>query len=141
MEDLSDADSAGQQYFRQDTNHLVHDPNSSLNIGDVVSLSPHRAAKHVHHIVSEILVPFGPPITDRPPVPSEAERKAEYEAKRSVKVGRRRLRRAAAQGSTKAIEGLRAMGLDAQPITAAGLGDKNAKSTGQVGDKSKSSKA
>ena len=33
------------------------------------------------------------------------------------------------------------MGLDAQPIAAAGLGDKNAKSTGQVGDKSKSSKA
>ncbi|KAL1311004.1 hypothetical protein AAFC00_001222 [Neodothiora populina] len=123
-----------RKYFREDTNHLVHDPNSSLNIGDVVSLSPHRASKHVHHIVQEILVPFGTPIADRPAVPTEEERKAEYESKRAVKVERRTLRRAAAQGSERAIEQLKTMGLDPGHGAVAGVGEKNVKKQ-QMGNK------
>lgn len=113
----------------------MHDPNTSLNIGDVVSLSPYHAAKHVHHIVQDILVPFGTPITDRPPVPSEADRKAEYEAKRTDKLQRRSLRRAAAQGSERAIEQLKAMGLDPGQGTEASVGEKNAKKLGLLGKK------
>lgn len=123
------------QHFREDHDHLVHDPNSSLNIGDVVSLRPERNAKHVHHIVSQILVPFGAPISDRPPVPTEAERQAEYEEYRAQKVERRKLRRAAAQGSAKAIMQLKDMGLDAGQGAEAGVGEKNTKKAGLLGQK------
>jgi small subunit ribosomal protein S17 len=60
-------------------------------------------------VVSEILVPFGTPITSRPPIISESEAQAQYQAKRSEKLERRRLRRSAAQGSESAIEKLRIM--------------------------------
>lgn len=123
------------QHFKDHSDHLVHDPNSSLNIGDVVSLRPFRAAKHVHHVVSEILVPFGTPINSRPPVPSEGESQAQYNAKRGDKLERRRLRRLAAQGSEEAIESLRAMGIEAGQGVGAGVGEKNVKKAGLIGNK------
>ncbi|GAB7346676.1 hypothetical protein MBLNU459_g1799t2 [Dothideomycetes sp. NU459] len=101
-----------RKYFKDDSHHLVHDPKSSLQIGDVVSLRPHRAAKHVHHIVSEILVPFGPPISERPQVPTEADMQRAYNKMRGLKLMRRNLRRSAAQGNEAATEKLKVLGLD-----------------------------
>ncbi|THX02736.1 nucleic acid-binding protein [Aureobasidium pullulans] len=124
-----------RKHFKDHSDHLVHDPNTSLNIGDVVALRPFRAAKHVHHVVSEILVPFGTPITQRPPVPSEVESQAEYNAKRSDKLERRTLRRSAAQGSEKAIEKLRALEIEAGQGVAPGKGEKNARKAGLLGNK------
>ena len=123
------------QHFKDHSDHLVHDPNSSLNIGDVVSLRPFRAAKHVHHVVQEILVPFGTPIDQRPPVLTRAESQAQYEAKRGEKLQRRSLRRAAAQGVESAIEKLKTLGLDAGQGVGAGVGEKNVKKAGLLGNK------
>ncbi|RDW77281.1 hypothetical protein BP6252_05334 [Coleophoma cylindrospora] len=70
---------------------LVHDPNSSLRLGDVISITPGwRVSKHVHHVVDSIIAPYGVPIEERPRVPSEAERIAEREEKMRVKVERRK---------------------------------------------------
>ncbi|KAI5210074.1 nucleic acid-binding protein [Aureobasidium subglaciale] len=122
-----------RKHFKDHSDHLVHDPNSSLNIGDVVSLRPFRAAKHVHHVVNEILVPFGNPIDTRPPVPSAGESEAIYNSKRHEKLERRSLRRAAAQGSESAIEKLRAAEIEAQGVAA--KGGRNAKKAGLTGKK------
>lgn len=113
----------------------MHDPNSSLRIGDVVSLQSFRAAKHVHHVVSEILVPFGPPIGERPPVPTEQERLDQYNIKRAEKLERRKLRREAAQGVQEAIDTLRVMGLDPGQGAEAGVGKKTELKKGLVGRK------
>lgn len=82
------------QHFNRTSHLLVHDPASSLRIGDIISISPGwRASKHVHHVVNSILAPFGDPIEARPKVPSEDERLATREAKRAAKEERRRLAR------------------------------------------------
>jgi len=82
------------QHFNQSRTILVHDPRSSLRIGDVISISPGwRASKQVHHVVNSILAPFGEPIEARPPVPTPEERIAEREAKRKLKELRRRAER------------------------------------------------
>lgn len=68
----------------------MHDPRSSLREGDIISISPGwRASKHVHHVVSSIIAPFGEPIEARPAVPTEEERIKEREAKKRVKDERR----------------------------------------------------
>ncbi|EKG17662.1 Ribosomal protein S17 [Macrophomina phaseolina MS6] len=54
---------------------LVSDPTESAREGDVVNLrNGWRTSKHVHHVVTRIVAPFGPAIEDRPPVPTEEER-------------------------------------------------------------------
>ena len=64
----------------------MHDPRSSLRIGDIISISPGwRVSKHVHHVVSQIIAPFGDPIEARPPVPTEGERIREREEKKRIK--------------------------------------------------------
>ena len=78
---------------------LVHDPHSSLRLGDVVAVSPGwRASKCVRHVVTSIIAPFGDPIEARPPVPTEEERLAERAKKRIAKDERR--------ATTKALAGL-----------------------------------
>ncbi|RDL31845.1 uncharacterized protein BP5553_09247 [Venustampulla echinocandica] len=82
-------------HIRKDFNHkqhvLVHDPASSLRTGDIISISPGwRVSKRVHHVVRNIIAPFGEPIEARPPVPSEEERMAERERKRAAKEERRK---------------------------------------------------
>ncbi|ESZ94092.1 hypothetical protein SBOR_5512 [Sclerotinia borealis F-4128] len=69
------------------TSHvLVHDPNSSLNTGDVISISPGwRTSKSIHHVVSSIIAPFGTPISERPPIPTAEERIAERERRLMAK--------------------------------------------------------
>jgi len=72
---------------------LVHDPQSSLRTGDIVSISSGwRTSKQVPHIVNRIIAPYGDPIEARPPVPTEEERLAERAAKRERKEERRKKR-------------------------------------------------
>ncbi|KAH6721163.1 ribosomal protein S17 [Leptodontidium sp. MPI-SDFR-AT-0119] len=72
-----------KKHFNRSTNVLVHDPNSSLRIGDIISISPGwRYSKHVHHVVNSIVAPFGDPIEARPAVPTLQERLESREAKR-----------------------------------------------------------
>jgi len=48
-----------------------------------------RASKHVHHVVTSIIAPFGEPIDARPPVPTQEERIAERVLRKEVKDARR----------------------------------------------------
>ncbi|KAJ9648876.1 hypothetical protein H2199_000789 [Coniosporium tulheliwenetii] len=67
---------------------LVSDPSSSVREGDIISLaSGWRASKTVRHVVTSIIAPFGPPLDQRPPLPTEAERIAARTAKRVEKDG------------------------------------------------------
>ncbi|RDW63974.1 hypothetical protein BP5796_10476 [Coleophoma crateriformis] len=84
---------------------LVHDPNSSLRQGDVISITPGwRVSKHVHHVVDSIIAPYGVPIEERPRVPSEAERIAEREEKMRAKVERRKEAASRAEEGASEIE-------------------------------------
>ncbi|KAI9723657.1 MAG: hypothetical protein M1812_000957 [Candelaria pacifica] len=83
-----------RKHYPSPTNILVSDPNSSLREGDVVSITAGwRTSKHVRHVVTSIIAPFGPAITERPPVPSEEARMAKRADKRTAKDERRRVRR------------------------------------------------
>jgi small subunit ribosomal protein S17 len=87
------------QKFSRPTTLLVHDPRSSLREGDIITItSGWRASKHVHHVVSSIIAPFGEPIEARPAVPSEEERIAEREARYRAKEERRGRRSAERDG-------------------------------------------
>ncbi|KAH8779281.1 hypothetical protein BGZ57DRAFT_726763, partial [Hyaloscypha finlandica] len=82
------------KHFNRSRNILVHDPNSSLRIGDVISISPGwRASKQVNHVVNSILAPFGEPIENRPPVPTLEERLGMREEKRRAREERRKAKR------------------------------------------------
>jgi small subunit ribosomal protein S17 len=68
----------------------VHDPNSSLRTGDVVSIVPGwPTSKHKRHVVKKIIAPYGTPAEERPPIPTLEERIAEREAKQAAKGERR----------------------------------------------------
>jgi small subunit ribosomal protein S17 len=65
---------------------MVHDPNNSCYEGDVVSIrSGWRTSKNVRHVVTSIIAPMGPPLSERPSVPTEAERLGAKEKKRAEK--------------------------------------------------------
>jgi len=83
-----------RKHFNHTRHLLVHDPNSSLRTGDIISISPGwRVSKHVHHVVSSIVAPFGSRIDERPPVPSEEERIAKRDQRKAIKDERRATRR------------------------------------------------
>lgn len=87
--------------FTKPQNYLVHDPNSSLRTGDVVSIVPGwRTSLHKRHVVKSIIAPYGTPLEERPPIPSEEERLAVLIQKREAKEQRREARREAT-GSNK----------------------------------------
>jgi hypothetical protein len=65
----------------------------------------------VHHIVHAILTPFGPPITARPAVPTEAEIQELYLEERGEKLERRKLRRKASSGDEEAARLLEERGI------------------------------
>ncbi|EKD18786.1 mitochondrial 37S ribosomal protein uS17m [Drepanopeziza brunnea f. sp. 'multigermtubi'] len=91
--------------FNHSENLLVHDPASSLRVGDVISISPGwRYSKRVHHVVNSIVAPFGDPIESRPAVPTLEERIRAVEAKREKKAARRREKREQAKtGEGRAV--------------------------------------
>ncbi|KAK4979406.1 hypothetical protein LTR28_005003 [Elasticomyces elasticus] len=105
------------KFFSTPTNYLVHDPNSSTNEGDIVSLTPLRTSKHVHHVISAIIAPFGKPVEERPPVPTAGEREKAYRVKRTKKFQRKKLRTLAANSGDQgrkewAQATLKRLGLD-----------------------------
>lgn len=125
-----------QQYFKSSTNYLVHDPNASLLIGDVVSLHRLRVSSAVHHVVAAIVAPFGTPISARPPIPSPDERLAAYKAKRFRKLERRDLRRRAKEGEGEAVRVLAERGLSGDvdgEVAEEGKGGKGGKKEEEMG--------
>ncbi|KAK4691951.1 hypothetical protein P7C71_g5157, partial [Lecanoromycetidae sp. Uapishka_2] len=103
-----------KKHFLTYQSYLVSDPNSSLRTGDVVKiLAEKRVSRHIKHVVSEIVAPWGPGIDERPPVMTAEERFAKWKAGKDRKMERRRLREEAAS------EGNQAMGVqDAMEGTA-----------------------
>ncbi|CZS98368.1 related to ribosomal protein [Rhynchosporium agropyri] len=94
-----------QKKYNRSTNVLVHDPNSSLRIGDIISISSGwRYSKHVHHVVNSIVAPFGDPIEARPRVPTLEERLEKRDAKRLRKEAKRGLWKGNA-GEGEQVEG------------------------------------
>ncbi|KAH7197746.1 uncharacterized protein B0J16DRAFT_409334 [Fusarium flagelliforme] len=82
------------KWFADPKHYLVHDPNSSLRTGDVVSIVPGwPTSQHKRHVIKEIIAAHGVPAHKRPPVPTMEERIAEYEAKKAAKDERRAARR------------------------------------------------
>lgn len=82
------------QWFADPKHYLVHDPNTSLRTGDVVSIVPGwPTSQHKRHVIKHIIAPYGTPITERPPVPTLEERIADREAKKAAKDERRAARR------------------------------------------------
>jgi small subunit ribosomal protein S17 len=95
----------GAQWFANPKQYLVHDPNSSVRLGDVVAITPGwRTSKHKRHVVKHIIAPAGVSIEDRPPVPTLEERIAAYEEKRKAKDERREARRRQGKGQEDQAE-------------------------------------
>jgi small subunit ribosomal protein S17 len=89
------------KHFNRATRLLVHDPASSLRTGDVIMIQPGwRVSKHVHHVVSSIIAPFGTPIEERPPVPTEEERLRERARRKAEKDARKLKRLAEGEGAS-----------------------------------------
>lgn len=64
-----------------------------------------RTSRTKRHVVKHIIAPAGTPIEERPPVPTEEERIAEYEAKKKAKDERRAARKEAQNtGAAKSEE-------------------------------------
>ncbi|CAL8577807.1 hypothetical protein XPA_003622 [Xanthoria parietina] len=83
-------DSFLQKHYTAYQSHLVSDPNSSLRTGDVVRIAARPpASKHIRHVVTDIIAPWGPPAAERPPIPSLEDLDAQYRAKRDARVARR----------------------------------------------------
>lgn len=82
---------------------LVSDPTESAREGDVIALrNGWRTSKHVHHVVTRIVAPFGPAISQRPRIPTEEERQQQLIQARSEKDLRQAaLGRAAARSRVK----------------------------------------
>lgn len=90
---LTTPPSLTRQNYQHFERYLVHDPNDSLRTGDIVSISSGwRTAKSKRHVVNRIIAPWGPPIEERPPVPTPEEREAAHAAMRAKKVARKQLR-------------------------------------------------
>ncbi|KAF2155071.1 hypothetical protein K461DRAFT_291961 [Myriangium duriaei CBS 260.36] len=102
-----------RKFYRSSQHMLVHDPANSLREGDMIhvrrldSIRTHQ----VHHVVDEVLVPYGTDIADRPPVPSEEELRKVHEAATGEKVERRALRQKAATGDEEAAKKVGELGI------------------------------
>lgn len=93
-----------RQNFQHFERYLVHDPNDSLRTGDIVSISSGwRTSKSKRHVVNRIIAPWGPPIDQRPPVPTPEEREAAHAAERAKKAARKQLR-AQAEAMERAVD-------------------------------------
>ncbi|KAF2634536.1 nucleic acid-binding protein [Massarina eburnea CBS 473.64] len=64
-----------RKHFPSPQTHLVADPQNSLVEGDVVRIaSGFRTSKSIRHVVTAIVAPFGAPVEERPPVPTDEQR-------------------------------------------------------------------
>ncbi|KAM4057998.1 ribosomal protein [Hirsutella rhossiliensis] len=94
------------KWFADPKHYLVHDPNSSLRTGDVISIVPGwPTSQHKRHVVKHIIAPYGVPIEERPPVPTLEERITERETKKAAKDQRKAVRRT--EDDEKAGKGVR----------------------------------
>ncbi|PHH68008.1 hypothetical protein CDD82_921 [Ophiocordyceps australis] len=92
-----------KKWFADPKHYLVHDPNSSLRTGDVVSIVPGwPTSQHKRHLVKHIIAPFGTPIEQRPPIPTLQECIAQREAKKAAKDEKRAARAIEGPGMTAA---------------------------------------
>ncbi|KAL8812603.1 MAG: hypothetical protein Q9223_001150 [Gallowayella weberi] len=92
-----------RKHYTAYQSHLVSDPNSSLRTGDVVRIAARPpASKHIRHVVTEIVAPWGPPAEERPPIPTLEELDAQYRAKRDAKAARKSARLKASVADVKA---------------------------------------
>ena len=74
------------QYFLTHNSYLVSDPNDSLRIGDVVKITDEkRVSRHIKHVVTEIVAPWGPAIEERPKVLSAEERYEKWRIRKETK--------------------------------------------------------
>ncbi|MCJ1391975.1 hypothetical protein MMC18_008488 [Xylographa bjoerkii] len=87
-----------QKHFTISRHHLVSDPTSSLRTGDVIRMTTERHSRHIRHVVTEIVAPWGDPIDERPPVLTSAQREERRGAKRARKLARREERRGGSEG-------------------------------------------
>ncbi|KAI4213447.1 MAG: hypothetical protein LQ351_003947 [Letrouitia transgressa] len=79
-----------RKHFLTYPSYLVADPNSSLRTGDVVRIATTwQVSKHIKHVVTEIVAPWGPPIEERPPIPSAEAREEERRSKKEAKLARK----------------------------------------------------
>ncbi|KAG6060856.1 hypothetical protein E4U32_003225 [Claviceps aff. humidiphila group G2b] len=79
-----------KKWFSEPKHHLVHDPNSSLRTGDVVSIVPGwPTSRRKRHVVKHIIAPFGSSIDERPSIPTLEECIADREAKKAAKDARK----------------------------------------------------
>ncbi|KAL8674892.1 MAG: hypothetical protein Q9168_000695 [Polycauliona sp. 1 TL-2023] len=86
-------DSFLQKHYTAHQSHLVSDPNSSLRTGDVVRIAARPPlSKHIRHVVTDILAPWGLPANERPPIPNLQDLDAQYRAKREARSTRRQAR-------------------------------------------------
>ncbi|KAF6219403.1 hypothetical protein HO133_005229 [Letharia lupina] len=97
-----------KKHFRSNNSYLVSDPNSSLRAGDVVKIAAERRiSRHIKHVVTEIVAPWGPSIDERPPVLSEEERLRRLQEKTLRKKERRRERNAeTGESAEDRVEGM-----------------------------------
>ncbi|KAK2747815.1 ribosomal protein s17 [Colletotrichum kahawae] len=85
-----------QKMFTKPKQYLVHDPNTSLRQGDIVSIVPGwRTTPQKRHVVKSIIAPHGTPIEDRPSIPTIEELLAARTQRKEAKDARRAERRQA----------------------------------------------
>ena len=69
---------------------MVSDPTESARTGDVVRISDEgQVSRRIHHVISEIVTPWGSSLDQRPALPSPEERLAAKEENRHRKLERR----------------------------------------------------
>ena len=72
----------------------MSDPSESLRAGDVVRIaSGWHSGKHIKHRVMEIVAPWGPPIDERPRIPSDQDLLDAKNMKKAARMERRAQRR------------------------------------------------
>ncbi|ORY11795.1 hypothetical protein BCR34DRAFT_483536 [Clohesyomyces aquaticus] len=79
-----------RKYFPSSKTYLCADPTSSLVVGDLIRMSSGwRTSKSIRHVVTAIVAPYGTPINERTPIPTESERIAQRIQQRLLKDVRR----------------------------------------------------
>ena len=92
------------KHFVTHKNLLVSDPTDATRTGDVVRIADEgQVSRRIHHVITEIVAPWGPSVDERPAVPSQEQRQAEKEDKHQRKLERRKASRRSEQGSTIAV--------------------------------------
>ncbi|KAK3173521.1 hypothetical protein OEA41_006851 [Lepraria neglecta] len=75
-----------KKHFLTHNSYLVSDPNDSLRTGDVVKITNEkRVSRHIKHVVTEIVAPWGPAIEERPKVLSTEERYEKWRIRKEAK--------------------------------------------------------